>query len=928
MDKIRSVNRFRGITFCLFLLTLLVAVVPTVQSQAADLPLNFTEELITDDLESPTNMAFAPDGRLFVLEQGGRVRIVQNDELLSQPFMTLSVNSYSERGLIGLTFDPNFSSNGYIYFYRTVDNPTIHNRISRFTANGNTADSGSEVILLDLETVTGTFHNSGEMHFGRDGMLYVAVGDDDVWPGTPNHPSQRLNTAFGKIIRITRNGDIPTDNPFYSQATGLGRATWALGVRSPVNFAFRPNSDCIYVNDVGEDTWEEVNEACEGDNLGWPDTEGYHSNPNFVQPLYVYPHGFGGTTNDGCAVTGGTFYTGNQFPPQYRGDYFFADYCNEWIQHYDPNNDSVTPFATGIYNATVDLAVSGDGSLYYLSRGTQPNDGRLVKISFALSQPPTIVQNPADLIVVRGDPAQFSCAASGYPPLAYRWQRNRVDIPSANQATYNIAAADVADDGAKFRCVVTNPYGSTPSQEANFTVINDTRPVAVISKPQNSSFYTGGQTVTFAGNATDIEDGLLPASAYTWWIDFHHNDHTHPFMQPKTGVKTGTFIVPVDPHDAGTVWYRIHQRVTDSAGLSSETYHDIFPQLSRVTLLTNPPGLGVKIDGQYFDAPEVFEGVVGETRSVEAVTPQIMNGIQWTFNSWSDGGRISHLFKVPSTDRTLTVNYRVLNNASKDRTPTFFWNQVAGTSAYQIQIDDDVRFGSPNQQSTVNGSTTYTASSLDDGAYYWRVQATTPNPSQWVVGDRFIIDNIPPQAPTLLLPAAGENSPTQRPGFRWQSIPDAVRYELRLEANDTTPDDLILLGKVTQYLPPSPLLATTYYWNIRAVDAAGNASNWSETYTVSIQTPGRSVPVVTGFTSIPQTLRWTEISWAVGYEVQVDNNSNFSSPEFSNLAVSADSPFVSVNLGDGIWYWRVRAKRADGRLANWSQAQAIVVNVP
>src|SRR5687767_3266616 len=145
-------------------------------AQAATLPAGFTESLIASGLNNPTAMQFAPDGRLFVCEQGGRLRVIKNGSLLSTPFLTVTVSSSGERGLLGVAFDPDFAVNQFVYIYYTATTPAIHNRVSRFTANGDTAVPGSETIILELNNLsTATNHNGGAMHFGPDGKLYIAV---------------------------------------------------------------------------------------------------------------------------------------------------------------------------------------------------------------------------------------------------------------------------------------------------------------------------------------------------------------------------------------------------------------------------------------------------------------------------------------------------------------------------------------------------------------------------------------------------------------------------------------------------------------------------------------------------------------------------------------------------------------------------------
>ncbi|HEV2845274.1 MAG TPA: PQQ-dependent sugar dehydrogenase, partial [Thermoanaerobaculia bacterium] len=211
---------------------------------AATLPSGFTEQLVANGLNNPTAMALAPDGRVFVALQGGQLRVIKNGSLLPTPFVTLTVSSAGERGLLGVTFDPDFATNQYVYVYYTATSPTIHHRVSRFTASGDTAVAGSETVIVDLDTTSfAEIHNGGAIHFGPDGKLYIATGEN----GNSSN-SQTLGNRLGKILRINKDGTIPTDNPFFSQAAGRNRAIWALGLRNPYTFAFQPGTGRMLIN--------------------------------------------------------------------------------------------------------------------------------------------------------------------------------------------------------------------------------------------------------------------------------------------------------------------------------------------------------------------------------------------------------------------------------------------------------------------------------------------------------------------------------------------------------------------------------------------------------------------------------------------------------------------------------------------------------
>lgn len=618
---------------------------------AATLPIGFAESLVASGLSSPTAMAFAPDGRLFVCEQGGRLRVVKNGALLATPFVTLTVDSPGERGLLGVAFDPAFTTNGYVYVYYTATTPAVHNRLSRFTAAGDVAVPGSEAILLELDNLSGaTNHNGGAIHFGPDGMLYVAVGDNATGSN-----AQTLANLHGKVLRLHADGTIPTDNPFYAAATGKNRAIWALGLRNPFTFAFHRVSGRMFVNDVGQSAWEEINDGIVGSNYGWPATEGATANPAYRSPLFAYGH-VGGTSG-GCAITGGAFYDAavRPFPAGYHDTYFFADYCNNWIRAFDPATGTAAVFATGV-SSPVDLKVQPDGSLYYLARGASA----VYRVQYTAGLAPTIAAHPQNASVPVGAPATFTVSASGTPPLAYQWQRDGADLPGATAAGYTLAAAALADDGALFRCVVTNAFGSATSNPARLGVTPDLAPTAVITLPAPGALYTAGETLAFAGSASDPEEGALPPSAFTWQIDFHHDAHTHPFLPPTSGVASGSVVIPTAGETSASVFYRVHLVVRDSAGNTHAVFQDVLPRTAAVRIDSVPPGLELRLDGQPATAPIVFTGVAGLLRELEAPSPQVVDGTTWVFDAWSDGGDRVHTIATPLADTSYTATFRPL----------------------------------------------------------------------------------------------------------------------------------------------------------------------------------------------------------------------------------------------------------------------------
>lgn len=343
-------------------------------------PAGFTQSTVATGLSAPTAMAFAPDGRLFVCEQGGELKVLKNGSVLAEPFVGLRVDSRGERGLLGVAFDPGFATNHFVYVYYTVPgrrHVSAHNRVSRFTADGDIAAKRSETILLDLPNLSAaTNHNGGSLAFGPDGKLYVGVGENNDGANAPD-----ITTTLGKVLRINPDGTIPADNPF-PRARGMNRAIWAIGLRNPFSLAFQSTSGRLFINDVGEHTYEEVDEGVAGANYGWPATEGPTRRARYRAPIFYYAHGSGATTGD--AIVGSAFYTpasGRTFPRSYAGDYFFADLTSGWVRRLDPGTLDVSAFASGI-DTPVALAVNADGSLYYLARGQGSDTGVVGRIQY------------------------------------------------------------------------------------------------------------------------------------------------------------------------------------------------------------------------------------------------------------------------------------------------------------------------------------------------------------------------------------------------------------------------------------------------------------------------------------------------------------------------------------------------------------------
>jgi glucose/arabinose dehydrogenase len=352
---------------------------PIVNASSFPNAANYEWKLITSGLKRPVDIQPANDGsaRLFIIEKYGTIRIFENGQLLDAPFLDITdrVNdSGNEMGLLGLAFDPNYEQNGFFYVNYTGEGRTTH--ISRFQASGNSADSGSEKILLAVEQPFQN-HKGGTLSFGPDGYLYAGLGDGGS-AGDPYKNGQNTNVLLGKILRVNvNNGDpyaIPSDNPF-------GNEVWAYGLRNPWRISFDRATGDLWIGDVGQDKWEEIDYLPVGSqggaNFGWSIMEGNHNYDGEPQsgmylPVAEYSHAEGG-----CSVTGGYVYRGTALP-EWNGIYLYGDYCSGKVWALIPSDgqwQSQVMFETGALITSFGQDESGEiylasdnGDVYRLTK--------------------------------------------------------------------------------------------------------------------------------------------------------------------------------------------------------------------------------------------------------------------------------------------------------------------------------------------------------------------------------------------------------------------------------------------------------------------------------------------------------------------------------------------------------------------------------
>lgn len=657
------------------------------------LPQGFTRELVVSGVHHPTAFVSLPDGRLLIAEKPGLIRVFKDGVLQRTPLLDIRdrVSPYSDRGLLGFTVDPDFARNGYLYLLYTYEddaaNPRASKtaRLARYTATGDAASPESEFVLLGTQVGSscslfpagadcipsdGSSHSVGDLKFAPDGTLFVSVGDAARFDSVDENAlrAQDLDSLAGKILRITPTGQGVPSNPFWNGDAHANRSkVWSYGLRNPYRFNLRPGTLIPYVGDVGWNSWEEINVARPGSNLGWPCYEGSARQPGY-EPLErcqaLYAQGLSAVTMPlhawgrrvGRTATGGAFLTGSAYPVAYRGAYFFGDFAAGWINflRVDENDElipgSVETFATE-EEGLVDLEIGPGDELYVISI----HAGELRRFRYTIANmPPTAV---ASADPREGYPplrVQFSSAGSADPdgdPLEYTWDFGD-GSPLSSQAhpahTYTTAGLYTA------RLTVSDRRGGTNSTMVRISVGNFS-PSARITSPSGAFRFKVGDVVTYSGEATDAEDGRLPGSQLSWSITLHHctdgGCHTHPY-NTSTG-SSGTLVV----EDHGDeIFFELTLTATDSQGLTGTATVIIHPQLVQLTLETSPPGLRVVLDGNSGPAPLTRTVIAGSTHRVHAPSPQ--HG--YAFQAWSDGGAQQHTVTVGTTNATYTARYRPL----------------------------------------------------------------------------------------------------------------------------------------------------------------------------------------------------------------------------------------------------------------------------
>lgn len=507
--------------------TAVVTGIATNLTPARALPAGFSDAQV-GTASSPTGISALPDGRALITQKGGALRVLSSaGALLPTPAISLTVCTASEEGLLGADVDGSFGTNGYVYIFYTRPNPTCNtpvNRVSRFTMSANTIDPATELVLLDNMAIVPSAgnHDGGDVHVGNDGYLYVTVGDAGANPrGTSGSAAQDLSLLNGKIVRITTTGGIPADNPWVGDGAAVSCAfsgtttstsarcleLYSWGLRNPYRFAFDPNTTDtrFFVNDVGENTWEEVDQGIKGVNYGWRIREGFcvtgsstncTTNPLYVDPLTAYNH------NIGCSyITAGAFVPNGIWPIEFDGSYLFADGgCGRmWQRTAAGAVNYAGPFANSNLGGIVDMAFvtqGGQAPLYYVNFG-----GRIGKITYQPSAP-TFGTAP-DVTVAATGPSGAIVDFVAPTATDFRGAVAVTCLP-ASGTTFAIGSTSVS-------CSATNS-GGTSTTSFSVRVVE---PPVFASQPDDILVGTDDPTgvpVTFPTPAATDALGAVPAT--------------------------------------------------------------------------------------------------------------------------------------------------------------------------------------------------------------------------------------------------------------------------------------------------------------------------------------------------------------------------------------------------------------------------------
>lgn len=699
----------RRVTYAMLLIALGAALTPRSAEAARVMPDGFFHETIAS-VPVPTDFTFLPDGRMLIASKTGQVWLRNGQGELAQALdIEHQICTDVARGLLGITHHPEFDGSGgandWIYLHhshnkhgmcgRRHDRAPV-NRISRFKMEGDTIVAASQQVLVDNVPSPNGQHDGGDLEFGNDDHLYVSFGDggcnytDFNRCMADNDAARDSNVLLGKILRITDEGEPAPGNPYAgrprSEACALNGMTtsknarhcdetFASGLRNPWRMAFNPNTassrTVFRVHDVGQRTWEEINQGRAGADYGWNCREGPIANParsakcrpmpaGLASPEYAYHH------RSGCkSITGGAWVPNDSgWPARFRNTYLYSDYvCNRVFRlHRRDGRLTSSRFAVSL-GAGGPISIGfgphrGGSALYY---ATFANGGQIRRISYTSGTVPPAarIKSTNGQVWSTSDTVAFDASASGGSgPLLYRWDFDGDGI--VDEETNDPLAA--------------HTYTARDRFEVSLTVIDsngeESDPVSVEAFPLNSpptatidsapASFAVGEQLGLTGNAQD-PDG--DSTTLRWEVlQWHNGDHTHPYA---SGEGPSLELAGPEPEDLLSVararnYLEVRLDAEDALGLraTAPDIHAIRPRLTKLDFLSRPDGFRFLVSNRRFRAPRAMRFWEDWQVTVEAIRQRDGRGRLWVFDRWSDGGARRHLITPSEMSRLRVIHVR------------------------------------------------------------------------------------------------------------------------------------------------------------------------------------------------------------------------------------------------------------------------------
>jgi glucose/arabinose dehydrogenase len=716
-------------------------------AHAVDVPAGFQDTTVLSEVEEPTAIRFAADGRVFVAEKSGVILVYSGlDDTTPSVFADLSEKVYGagDRGLLGLALDPKFPQRPYVYALYTYDHqlgdpdpkprwndgcPTppgfetngcvVSGRLVKLTASGD--HSSGEQVLIEGWCQQFPSHSIGALQFDSSGALYVSGGDGASYNGadygqfgypqknpcgdpptgvggTQTPPSAEGGALRSQDLRTPSSAGDPTGlngallrvdpetgaglagNPLATSLDQNERRIVAYGFRNPFRFAINPETNEVYVGNVGAEEYEEIDRfnPASGQlyDSGWPCIEGSAPNPAYVGlglkvcedlyadpsatalPFYAYDHTETLVPEDPCpyangsALSGMAFYQGDAFPASYDGALFFSDSVRGCIYAMfagpdgRPDPSTLVPFVSdaGLYPG-IDIEVGPEGDLFYTDLfGPEFSAGSIHRISYFSGNQPPVAQLDVDKAWSPGElTATFDAGGStdaDGDPLTYEWDLEGDGSFEPATTTKVRTKAFSAEHNATVAVRVKDPSGAS-SVDRVTVYPYDTPPKALIVEPLSTLEWAVGDPISFEGEAWDEEDSVVPTTSLDWSTRLFHcpsGCHAHP-LQAFPAVASGSFPAPDHEYPSHI---EVRLTATDSRGLSASQAVDIYPQTVQLSIAASTPGLTVGAGSKVAPAP--FGLTVIKESSVSLVAPatQQLDGRAYTWQGWSDEGERVH----------------------------------------------------------------------------------------------------------------------------------------------------------------------------------------------------------------------------------------------------------------------------------------------